>query len=48
MLWLGKQLYPDQADYDLYEKVAEYYDIFYHCDLTQEQYDALTANSLHQ
>ena len=46
MLWMGALLYPDQIDYDLYTEVARYYDIFYHCDLTQEQFDALTANSI--
>jgi len=45
MLWLGKLLYPDEARYDLYEAVEEYYDLFYHCDLTREQFDALVANS---
>ncbi len=46
MLWLGKLLYPEQADYDLYEAVAEHYKLFYHCDLTREQYDALVAESI--
>lgn len=46
MLWMGALLYPDQIDYDLYTEVARYYEIFYHCDLTQEQFDALTANSI--
>lgn len=47
MLWLGKVLYPEEtADYDLYEEVREYYGMFYHCDLTREQYDVLMTNSL--
>ncbi len=46
MMWMAKLLYPDAADYDLYEEVARYYDLFYHCELTQEQYDALVANSI--
>ena len=45
MLWLGKVLYGDAADYDLYNEVAKYYRLFYHCELTQAQFDALTANS---
>ena len=48
MLWLGKQLYPEFAAYDLQEKVMEYYDLFYHCTLTTEQYNALTVHSLHR
>ena len=46
MMWMAKLLYPDAADYDLYEEVARYYDLFYHCDLTRDQYDALVANSI--
>ena len=46
MLWMAKVLYPDAADYDLYTEVANYFQLFYHCDLTQEQYNALVANSL--
>ncbi|MGN0992243.1 MAG: ABC transporter substrate-binding protein [Candidatus Ventricola sp.] len=46
MLWMGKLLYPEAAAYDLYEEAAQYYQLFYHCDLTREQYDALMANSI--
>ncbi|MGN0773971.1 MAG: ABC transporter substrate-binding protein [Candidatus Ventricola sp.] len=46
MMWLGKLLYPEAATYDLYEEVAQYYQLFYHCDLTQAQYDALMAKSI--
>lgn len=46
MLWMGALLYPDQIDYDLYEETAHYYKLFYHCALTQEQFSALTANSI--
>lgn len=45
MLWMGKILYPEQADYDLYEEVHAYYERFYHCDLTQSQYDDLTKTA---
>ena len=48
MQWMAKLLYPDAVDYDMYEAAAEYFQLFYHCDLTQEQYDALVANSLPQ
>lgn len=44
MLWMGAVLYPDAVDYDLFEEVHNYYDLFYHCDLTEEQFDALVAN----
>ena len=47
MLWLCKVLYPDAtAQYDLFSAVHEYYELFYHCDLSQAQFDALIANSL--
>lgn len=46
VIWMGKVLYPETADYDLYTEVAKYFDMFYHCELTQEAYDALVANSI--
>ncbi len=46
MMWMAELLYPDTAQYDLYSKVAEYFKLFYHSDLTQAQYDALMANSI--
>lgn len=46
MLWMTKLLYPDAAQYDLREEIKEYFQLFYHCDLTDEQYDALVANSI--
>ena len=46
MLWLGELLYPESVEYDLYEEVRTYYELFYHCELTAEQFDALMKNSL--
>ena len=46
MLWMAKLLYPQAADYDLKTEVQTYFDLFYHCDLTDEQYEALVANSI--
>ena len=46
MQWMAKVLYPDAVDYDMYEAASTYFQMFYHCDLTREQYDALVANSL--
>jgi len=48
MMWMTKLLYPEAADYDLYEEVKTFYDLFYHCELTSEQFDALMANSIGQ
>ena len=46
MLWMMKLLYPEQTDYVLKAEVQKYYQLFYHCELTDEQYDALVANSI--
>jgi iron complex transport system substrate-binding protein len=45
MLWLGELLYPEYAEYDLQGKVTEYYKLFYGCDLTEEMYQNLIADS---
>lgn len=46
MMWMAQLLYPETAQYDLYQAVAEYYQLFYHCELTTQQIDALVANSI--
>lgn len=46
MIWITQLLYPDQAGYNAYEEAARYYDLFYHTKLTEDQYNALVANSL--
>ena len=45
MTWMAKILYPTVADYDLYTEVSTYFQLFYHCELTQAQYDALVGGS---
>jgi len=46
MLLMGKLLYPDEAEWDMYEETARHFELFYHSMLTREQYDALTENSM--
>lgn len=46
MLWLGAILYPDYCSYDLKDKVYEYYDLFYHYNLSDADYTTLTEYSL--
>ena len=46
MIWIAQLLYPDKAQYDLYEEAAKYYELFYHSKLTEIQYKALVANSI--
>ena len=48
ILWLSELLYPEQCQLDLYAEAARYYELFYHCNLTREQFDALTAKALPQ
>ncbi|HRX58664.1 MAG TPA: ABC transporter substrate-binding protein [Eubacteriales bacterium] len=46
MMWMAQLLYPDNAQYNLYGEVAEYFKLFYHSELTEDQYNALVANSI--
>ncbi|MEG1755601.1 MAG: ABC transporter substrate-binding protein [Clostridia bacterium] len=48
MMWMAQLLYPDVAQYDLHAEVSTYFNLFYHCDITQAQYDALVENSIGQ
>lgn len=46
MVWLTQLLYPEYAQYDMEAEVKEYYDLFYHCELTTQQYEQLTEKSI--
>ena len=46
MMWMAEVLYGDAVDYDLQSEVSEYFSLFYHCKLTDAQYQELVANSL--
>ena len=46
MLWLACTLYPDYCDYDLKTEVQNYYQMFYHIELTDAQYEELTKNAV--
>lgn len=45
MIWLTQQLYPEYCDYDVKAEILEYYKLFYGCELTEEQYETLTAKA---
>ena len=45
LLWLPSLLYPEYCDYDVKAEIMEYYELFYGCTLTDEQYNTLTANA---
>ena len=46
MIWLTAQLYPEYCDYDVKAEILEYYDLFYNCRLTDEQYAQLTDGAI--
>ena len=46
MMWMSQLLYPETARYDLYEAVKEYFGLFYHADITRDQFDALVQHSM--
>ena len=46
MLWMSELLYPETAQLDLYAAVQEYFELFYHCHITRDQFDDLMRNSL--
>ena len=41
MIWIAETVYPDDFDWDMQEKITEFYDLFYHFDLTDEEFEAL-------
>ena len=45
LIWLTAELYPEYCDYDVKAEIMEYYKLFYHCELTEEQYEEITANA---
>ena len=45
LIWLPSVLYPEHCTYDVQEEVTEFYELFYHCTLTDEQYAMITANA---
>lgn len=45
LIWLTAELYPEYCDYDVKAEILEFYRLFYHCELTDAQYDELTAGA---
>ena len=46
MIWLTAELYPEYCNYDVKAEILEYYRLFYGCELTEDQYDTLTADAM--
>ena len=44
--WVQNLLYPEYTDYDIKEEAKEFYSLFYHYDLTDEEADSLLARGL--
>lgn len=45
MIWLTAVLYPEYCDYDVKAEIMEYYKLFYGCELSEEQYETITAHA---
>ena len=45
LIWLTGVLYPDHCDYDVQEEVKEFYELFFHCALSDQQFEAITENA---
>ena len=46
LAWTAKLLYGDKADFDMKDIAVRYYDLFYHYDLSDDDYDSLINESL--
>ena len=44
--WLGKLLYPEYYDFDMIEKAQEFYSLFWHYDLSEEEAREMLAHSV--
>lgn len=45
VLWLGNFLFPDIYDFDIVEKMQEFYQLFWDYDLSREEAEAMLANA---
>lgn len=46
LYWLGNLLYPDLYDYDMVEKAQEFYQLFWHYDLSEEEARQLLSRGI--
>ena len=44
--WLGSLVYPEYYQADIREEVKEFYQLFYHIDVTEEELDSILTDSL--
>ena len=45
MIWLTAELYPEYSNYDAKAEILEFYELFYDCRLTDQQYESITARA---
>lgn len=45
LIWLTYELYPEHCDYDVKAEICEFYELFYGCTLTDEQYNTITERA---
>jgi iron complex transport system substrate-binding protein len=46
--WLGNLLYPDLFDYDMIAETQTFYQLFFHCTLTEAEVRTLLENSTYR
>jgi len=44
--WLGNVIYPEYFDYDIRERAKEFYELFFHYELSDAELDELMVNSI--
>lgn len=48
LIWLPAELYPEYCDYDVKADIMEFYELFFGCRLTDEQYEMITENAFRE
>ncbi len=46
LVWLSEVLYPEYCDYDLYTEVDTFFEEFFHCEITEDEFDELMVKSV--
>lgn len=46
VLWCGNLVYPEYFDYDMKEKTKEFFELFYHYDLQDDEYETMLSHSI--
>jgi iron complex transport system substrate-binding protein len=46
LIWATKLLYPESATYDDYAEMKEYFRLFYHAELSKENYESITKGTI--